>query len=87
MRRTVTTNSTATATPVISLATYREAVRAATFLRGCLHDPAWLKEVVPELGGDGEARVVVVLLWQTTLIRRCLPTSVNGINVVVRGDA
>jgi hypothetical protein len=78
----VTTTSNATA--VISLAAYREAVRAAVFLRGCLHDPAWLKDVVPELGANGEARVTVVLFWHTTLIRRCLPTRVNGVEVNVK---
>src|SRR5690242_11084867 len=54
------------AVPVVSLAAYREAVRAATFLRGCLHEPAWLKEVVVELADGGEPRVAVVLLWHTT---------------------
>jgi len=69
---------------VVSLATYRDAVRAATFLRGCLHEPAWLKEVVAELTDDGEPRVAVVLHWQTVLICRCLPTRVNGVGVYIR---
>ena len=69
---------------VVSLAAYREAVRAATFLRGCLHEPAWLKEVVAELAEDGEPRVAVVLHWQTALVARCLPRRVNGVQVLIR---
>jgi hypothetical protein len=69
---------------LVRLDAYREAVEAALFLRGCLHDPAWLKEVTVELAPDGGARVAVVLLWETTLIRRCLPSRVNGIEVVLR---
>ncbi len=69
---------------VVHLGQYREAVRAARFLRGCLHDPAWLRNVLVEVGDQGEARVVVALVWETPLIRRCLPTSVNGLPVVLR---
>jgi hypothetical protein len=31
-----------------------------------------------------EPHVVVVLNWETPLIRRCLPTAVNGVRVAVR---
>lgn len=69
---------------VVRLGQYREAVRAAHFLRGCLHDPAWLRNVLVEVGEQGDAQVVVALVWETPLIRRCLPTSVNGLPVVLR---
>jgi hypothetical protein len=69
---------------VVKLDSYREAANAARFLLGCLHEPKWLRKVGVELGADLEPQVVVVLNWATPLIRRCLPTTVNGVNVVVR---
>jgi hypothetical protein len=69
---------------VVRLDAYREAVNAARFLFGCLHEPKWLRKVSVELGDDQEPHVLVVLNWETPLIRRCLPTAVNGVNVVVR---
>jgi hypothetical protein len=69
---------------VVSLDAYREALNAARFLLGCLHEPKWLKKVSVELGAGQVPQVVVLLNWETPLIRRCLPTAVNGVNVVVR---
>lgn len=69
---------------VVRLDAYREAVDAARFLLGCLHEPKWLQKVTVELGEDEEPQVLVVLNWGTPLIRRCLPTAVNGVRVVVR---
>ncbi len=71
---------------IVRLDAYREAVNAARFLLGCLHEPKWLKKVSVELGDDEEPRVVVVLNWETPLIRRCLPTAVNGVRVSVRRE-
>jgi hypothetical protein len=68
---------------VVRLDDYREAVNAARFLLGCLHEPKWLRTVTVEVGNQ-EPHVLVVLNWETPLIRRCLPTAVNGVRVVVR---
>ncbi len=71
---------TSQAGPVVSLSSLRTAQRAAAFLRGCLHDPAWLRGVAVEVVDDG-ARVLVVLAWETPLIRRCLPHSIDHVPV------
>lgn len=73
---------TSGAAQVVSLSSMRAARRAAVFLRGCLHEPAWLRGVTVEVVGD-EARVLVVLAWDAVLIRRCLPTAVNHVPVHV----
>jgi hypothetical protein len=51
------------------------------------NDPAWLNAVTVELANDGEAHILVVLNWETPLIRRWLPTAVNGIGVLLRCGA
>jgi hypothetical protein len=68
---------------LVGLDAYREAINAARFLRGCLHDPAWLKEVTVRIGEHGDVRVLVVLAWTTPLIERCLPQSVNKVPVTI----
>ncbi len=80
MKATLLPPKTAQAGPVVSLRALGAARRAATFLRGCLHDPAWLRGVGIEVVGD-EVRVLVVLAWETPLIRRCLPRSVDLVPV------
>jgi hypothetical protein len=69
---------------VVRLDAYREAVNAARFLLGCLHEPKWLQKVTVELGDDEEPQVLVVLNWETPLIRRCLPSAIDKVPVVVR---
>lgn len=64
---------------------YRHAVRAAAFLRGCLHGP-WLKEVRAQALEDGDAQVLVVILREDVMVRRCVPTSVDSIPVAVVVD-
>jgi hypothetical protein len=71
---------------VVRLDAYREAVDAARFLLGCLHEPKWLRKVTVELGAGQEPQVLVLLNWETPLIRRCLPTAVNGVAVTVRRE-
>lgn len=77
------TNTIATGSTVISMTRFREAVRAATFLRGCYHDPAWLKTVTVQVGVDGDVRVLVTLLWTTPLIVRCVSHTVDNVPVVI----
>ena len=69
---------------VVRLAAYRDAQRAAQFLRGCLHDPAWLDSIVVEVTDDGAARVAVLLNFSTALISRANPTAIDHIEVAVR---
>ncbi len=69
---------------VVSLADYRNARQAAAFLRGTLHEPGWLRDVVVEVADDGGARIVILLAWHTELLARCLPTSVNHVPVLLR---
>jgi len=59
------------------------AYRAARFLRGCLHDPAWLETIGIDLDDEGDARVLVRVLSDHPMIRRCLPTKISGYPVRV----
>ena len=47
---------TSQAGPVVSLSSLRTAQRAAAFLRGCLHDPAWLRGVAVEVSTGSPSR-------------------------------
>ena len=69
---------------VVRLSDYRNALRAATFLRGVFHEPAWLKEVKAEMGKDGVPVVAVVLHYRSVLIARCIPTAVDAVRVELR---
>lgn len=74
---------------VVSLDAYRSAVRAAAFMLGCMHDPPWLKVVKPKTLPNGGTQLLVVILYEDVMIRRCIPTSVDKIpvSVVVEGAA
>jgi hypothetical protein len=69
---------------VISLAAFRAARIGADFMLGTFHDPPWMAGVVVEGDGYGGAVLVVLLRWETEMIRRCLPTKVNGVPVMAR---
>jgi hypothetical protein len=59
------------------------AYRAARFLRGCLLDPSWLETIGIDLDDEGDACVLVRVLSDDPMIRRCLPTKVSGYPVRV----
>jgi hypothetical protein len=61
----------------------RRARLAATFLRGLMHEPAWLREVAVEVV-DGTPVVLVLLKFDDALARRCVPSKIEGISVSVR---
>jgi hypothetical protein len=71
-------------TIVVHLDSYRAARRAREFMLGIFHDPPWLADLVVESDGNGGARLVVLLNWETVMILRCLPTSVSGVPMVAR---
>lgn len=66
---------------VISLDEYRRAVKAARFLREDFYHPVRLKEVRAEVMPNGGARLLVVLWWETVMIRRFVPTRVCHVPV------
>lgn len=80
------TRSSAGRSKVASLDAYRDAVQAVAFLLGCLHDPPWLKAMSATAMPDGGAQILVILGYEDVMARRCLPTRVNGIPVLVMVD-
>lgn len=59
--------------PVLPLAGYR----AARFLEGCLHAPAWLESINVEVDENGDAYLAVRVLSDHPMIPRCLPTKIS----------
>jgi hypothetical protein len=79
------TNTGETATPVIALRTYALARRAAVALRGLLHEPAWLVSVKVEFQPNGDPVVVALVRERSRRTLICFPSSIDGVEVVVRG--
>lgn len=79
-----TRTSRAAAGTVVALAAYKEARRAALFMRGAFHDPPWLHDITVEVAEDGKVNIVVLLTTTDPMVARCIATSVNGVRVVRR---
>jgi hypothetical protein len=76
---------TARSRPVVELADYREAARAATFLAGLLERAAWVLSVRAEVAADGEVIIAVLVGPPLTVMRRrVLPSRCNSVRVDVR---
>jgi hypothetical protein len=68
---------------VVDLSEYRGAVQAAQVLRGMLHEPPWLLGVSAVVAADVGLEIVVTILREHEMLRRCLPSSVNDVPVRV----
>lgn len=68
---------------VVSLRGFRHAVRARAFMLGVLHSPPWLAAVrVAILSGDPV--LVIEVTDDDEMVRRCLPSGVDGTPVLVQ---
>jgi hypothetical protein len=70
--------------PVVHLASFRLARRAADVLRDLLHDPAWLISLNVEIYPTGHPVVVATVRRRTREVCMCFPSSVDDVRVVVR---
>jgi hypothetical protein len=71
---------------VVDLSEYRDARKAAQALRGMLHEPTWLLGVSVVVAAEVGLEIIVDILREDEMLRRCLPSSVNEVpvRVVVR---
>jgi hypothetical protein len=65
----------------VDLAEYCAALRAADAIRGLLHEPPWLLGVSLVVAKDVGFEIVVTIIREDEMARRCLPRSVNEVPV------
>ena len=68
---------------MVALAEYHAARRAADVLRGLLHEPTWLLDVKVIVAEEVGFEIIVSIVREDEMIRRCLPRSMNDVPVRV----